>query len=219
MESDSSARSLLSLFSSSKLTTFTPPTSRNFYVTTPPASASTAQEDASVEGGRPRKKRRRVMNAGQWTCAEIRALETYRNLKKGGDMDVELRNVLLPNRSAEEIRLQLARVEKTIQERRRTRLRELQEAENTEFAEEQKARAIEREKDFQRRRTGLDQHLGLGVLPSEVAIEDVESRAPVKQEDEIVRASLDQALGLVEESADQRRRRELEEALGLYRGI
>src|SRR5271154_877544 len=98
MESDSSAKNLLSLFSSSDLTTFAPVTSRNFYKTSPPPTASSPDEDDPPDEP-PRKRRRRSF--GEWTNAELRALETYRNLKKGDDLDNSLRDVLLPNRTPE----------------------------------------------------------------------------------------------------------------------
>src|SRR5271167_3197475 len=134
MESDSSAKSLLSLFSSSKLTAFIPPTSRNFYKTTPPPNLS---EDPSPDHEPPprRKRRRRHHRSSEWTCAEIRALETYRNLMNGEDDVADgLRDILLPNRTAQEVKLQLVRIEETIREKRRgSKLLELQEEENELF--------------------------------------------------------------------------------------
>src|SRR5271167_375994 len=110
MESNSTAKSLLSLFSSSKLMTFTPPTSREFYKKTPPSNASQANSSSDHDPPPQRKKRRRSANVGEWTCAEIRALESYRNLMKGEDIDNGLRDVLLPNRTEKEIKLQLVRI-------------------------------------------------------------------------------------------------------------
>ena len=206
MESDSSAKSLLSLFSSSNLTAFSPEPSRNFYKTSPSPT-----ENISHEPERPRKKRRQVGVSGEWTCAEIRALETYKNLMKGNELDAALREVLLPGRSVEEIKLQLARVEKTIRERRGNRLQELQRMEDAEAAERERARIQE-----------MDQLLGLNDLEKEVSVkeEDIDdSWIRQYRDEERVRRSLDQALGLIEESKEQQAKRGLDEALGLCKGM
>ena len=218
MTSDSSARSLLSLFSSSNLTTFTPPASRNFYKTTPPANASS--DDPTHDHDRPpRKKRRRHRQSSVWTCAEIRALESYRNLMKGDDdIDGRLRDVLLPNRTVKEVKLQLARVEETIRERRGGKLLELQEEENERFVAEEKERMIEMEKDYERRRRGMDNILGLAPEGNESTQGETDIGKGLSREGESkhARTSLDQQdLGLIEETVEQRRRRELDEALGL----
>ena len=213
MESGSSATSLLSLFSSSKLTTFTIPTSRNFYKTTPPPNASSDDPSLNQDAHPPRKKRRRRRRrrSNEWTCAEIRSLETYRKLMKGeDDIDDGLRSVLLPNRSAKEVKLQIVRIDETVREKRRgSKLLELQEEENERFVVEEKERVIDMEKDYKRRRRGMDDILGLTAVSSDLTQEG--------GEDKIVKGSLDQGLGLMEETVEQRRKRELDEALGLLK--
>jgi hypothetical protein len=209
MESDSSAKSLLSLFSTSNLKTFDPETTRNFYKSTPPPTAST--DDASPEHDRPRKKRRPSGNV-EWTCAEIRALETYKSLAKGEEIDSGLREVLLPNRTDVAVQRQLARVENTIRERRGSKLKELQKEENILFVEEEKVKMVEMEKDRKRRREGMDDLLGLDDDRTQAGgLENKEAWAG----NEDAKVSLDQALGLFEESEEQRRRREFDAALGL----
>lgn len=220
MESDSSAHSLLSLFSSSNLTTFTPQTSRNFYKTNSPppttSPASAAHDDPSPD--RPRKRRRRSPNAGEWTCAEIRALDSYRNLLKN-DQDINggLRDVLLPNRTEEEVRFQLARIERTKRDKRRgSRLENLAKIESEEFERDEKVRVEEMEDDYKRRRKGLDDILGLEIKHEEENLAVDDWRTPlVKIEGRDVKSSLDQILGLSRESEEARRKRELDEALGL----
>ena len=213
MESGSSATSLLSLFSSSKLTTFTIPTSRNFYKTTPPPNASSDDPSLNQDAHPPRKKRRRRRRrrSNEWTCAEIRSLETYRKLMKGeDDIDDGLRSVLLPNRSAKEVKLQMVRINETVREKRRgSKLLEFQEEENERFVVEEKERVIDMEKDYKRRRRGMDDILGLTAVSSDLTQEG--------GEDKIVKGSLDQGLGLMEETVEQRRKRELDEALGLLK--
>jgi len=205
MESDSSAKNLLSLFSSSDLTTFAPVTSRNFYKTSPPPTASSPDEDDPPDEP-PRKRRRRSF--GEWTNAELRALETYRNLKKGDDLDNSLRDVLLPNRTPEEVKLKLLRIEKSRQERRGSKLLDLKREED-ELFEEEKKRVVDIEKDYDRRRKGMDEILGLGGERNEEKVDEV------KHEGRDVKASLDEALGLVKDSVDKQEKRELDEALGL----
>src|SRR5271170_4069473 len=218
MESDSSAQSLLSLFSSSKLMTFTKPTSRNFYKTTSPPPTTASPDDPSPD--RPRKRRRRSANAGEWTCAEIRALDSYRNLHRNDeDINAGLKDVLLPNRTEEEVRLQLARIERTKREKRRgSKLEDLENIEKEEFERDEKVRVEEMEEDYKRRRKGLDDILGLEVKKEQkeedVAVGDWRELT-VKSEGHDVKSSLDQVLGLSGEYEEQRRKRELDEALGL----
>src|SRR5271170_5043472 len=215
MESDSSAQSLLSLFSSSKLMTFTKPTSRNFYKTDSPPPATPTPDDPSPD--RPRKRRRRSANAGEWTCAEIRALDSYRNLLRNDqDINAGLKDVLLPNRTEEEVRLQLARIERTKRDKRRgSKLEDLVKIEKEEFDKDEKVRVEEMEEDYKRRRKGLDDILGLeGKKREDVTVDDWRELT-VKIEGHDVKSSLDQVLGLSGESEEQRRKRELDEALGL----
>jgi hypothetical protein len=215
METQSSAKSLLSLFSTSNLNTFTPITSRDFYKTSPPPNASTrpVTEEVSPEHhDRPRKKRRRSTNPADWTCAEIRALETYRNLSNGDEIDDGLRDVLLPSRTNEEVKAQLARIELTIRERRGSKLQELEREENELFVEEERVRIGEMEEDVKRRRMGMDEILGLDDGPGNQR--PVSAYVETRTGDDI-KNSLDQVLGLIGESEEQRRKRELDEALGL----
>jgi hypothetical protein len=215
MESDSSAQSLLSLFSSSKLMTFTKPTSRNFYKTTSPPPTTDAPDDPSPD--RPRKRRRRSANLGEWTCAEIRALDSYRNLLRNDqDINAGLKDVLLPNRTEEEVRLQLARIERTKRDKTSgSKLEDLVKIEKEEFDKDEKVRVEEMEEDYKRRRKGLDDILGLeGKKQEEVAVDDWRELT-VKIEGRDVKSSLDQVLGLSGESEEHRRKRELDEALGL----
>lgn len=211
MESGSSAKSLLSLFSSSKLTTFTPLTSRNFYKTSPPPNAPSDDPSLCHDARPERKKRRRRRRSGEWTCTEIRALETYRNLMKGeDDIDGGLRDVLLPNRTAKEVKLQLVRIEENIREKKRgKKLLELQEKENKLFVVEEKERFIEMEEDYKRRRRGMDDILGLTVVGDDL------SQGEREDENKTDKGSLGQGLGQIEETVEQRRKRELDEALGL----
>ena len=214
METTSSAKSLISLFWSSNLQTFSPDPSRNLFQM--PASASpTTVDDPSPDLEIPRKRRRRNKDIGEWTCAEIRAVESFRKLKTGSELDDELRDLLLPNRTKQEVLLQLARVEKTVRERR-SKLHELQTQENAELAEMEKDRAEKLEEDNNRRRKEMDIILGLAHTRRKVADDDHKSDLqPVNRGKNTIKASLDQALGLVEESKEQRRKREIDEALGL----
>lgn len=210
MESDSSAKSIFSLFQSSDLKTFQPAASRPFYQPTASASSEVPHTD-----DHPRKRRKQLSTAGEWTCAEIRALETYRNLMKGTEIDATLREVLLPNRSPEEIRLQLVRVERTIRERRGTKLQDLANAEEAEFVAAEKVRVLEVQRDLKRRREGLDHVLGL-IPENFMVVKEEDSMASLQRDEQQIRASLDQALGLAGESKEQQARRELDEALGLF---
>ena len=136
-------------------------------------------------------------------------------MKGEDDVDDGLRDVLLPNRTAKEVKLQLVRIEKTIREKRRgSKLLELQEEENEKFIVEEKERVIEMQKDYQRRRRGMDDILGLTTRDNDLSQEE-----EGKDENKIVKASLDQSLGLIEETVEQRRKRELDEALGLLNEV
>jgi hypothetical protein len=211
---------LLAIFSSSKLSAFTPPTSRDFYKANVSSSAPpTNSEEPAPEHDQPRKRRRRSAHVGEWTCAEIRALESYKNLVKDSNDNLGLRNLLLPNRSAEEVKLQMVRIEKAIRERRRSKLQELKDEESKLFAEDEKTLAIENEKDRERRKTSLDAALGLDTAAStsEPSPQINEGRISDIRGSEEIKASLDQALGLVEETDEQRRKRQLDEVLGLGR--
>jgi len=135
-------------------------------------------------------------------------------MKGEDDVDDGLRDVLLPNRTAKEVKLQLVRIEKTIREKRRgSRLLELQEEENEKFIVEEKERVTEMQKDYQRRRRGMDDILGLTTRDNDL------SEGEGKDENKIVKASMDQSLGLIEETVEQRRKRELDEALGLLNEV
>lgn len=221
MESESSAKHILSLFSSSNLGTFDPSSSsRTFYDASPPTIRADDIPEHAQEP--PRKKRRRLTQAGEWTCAEIRALETYRNLVvKGDDIDESLRDVLLPNRTNEEVKLQLVRLEKTIKERRGSKLTQLEKEETELYIEEEKSRAAEMENDIQRRKRGLDDILGLVAYSGEQVDRDRLFKGETQSgENENAKDSLDRVLGLAQaeglgETDEQRKKRELDEALGL----
>jgi hypothetical protein len=208
-----SAKSLLSLFSSSELKTFTPSTTRNFYTPTP--SSFTSPVDESPGHDRRRRKRRRIVNT-EWTCAEIRALETYKALKIGDEFDEGLRDLLLPKRSTMEVKFQLARIEDTIRKKSGRKLDELEMEENELFVKEEKIRSEEMERDVKRRRVGMDDLLGLDDERSKLdGIQAKEARFDATN----FKFSLDDALGLVEESEEQRTRREMDTALGLRWGV
>src|SRR5579859_1166389 len=131
MESDSSAKHLLSLFSSSKLESFSAQSSsRTFYQPSPPTITPDDNTPEQHVQEPARKRRRRSNHAGEWKCAEFRALQTYRNLSASREeIDDSLRDVLLPNRTNEEVKLQLVRIEETIKERRGTKLSQLEKEE------------------------------------------------------------------------------------------
>jgi hypothetical protein len=219
MESESSAKHILSLFSSSNLAgPYDPSSSRTFYDASPTVPVNSTPEHAQ----QPPRKRRRLTQAGEWKCAEIRALETYRNLVvQGDDIDESLRDVLLPNRTNEEVKLGLVQLEKTIRERRGRKLRELEKQEEEMYEEEEKARAVEREKDNQRRRQELDDILGLATYSGDQGDGDRFFRNETNtRQTENAKDSLDRVLGLTQtegsgETYEQRRKRELDEALGL----
>jgi hypothetical protein len=136
---------------------------------------------------------------------------------KGEDMDSGLRDVLLPNRTEEEVRLQLARVKKNNHEsRKRSKLLDLQKEESEKFVVEEQERNVQMEKDYQRRRRGMDDILGLATTEHAHNDEsEIGDKLPERRKGNTVKASLDQVLGLVVESEEQRKRRELDEALGL----
>jgi hypothetical protein len=223
MESDSSAKNVLSLFASSKLESFDPRSSaRAFYQPAPQtlgADDNTPEQHAQEP---PRKRRRRQHHAGEWTCAEIKALETYRNLCiRGAEIDDSLRDVLLPNRKNEEVKLQLARLEKTIKERRGSKLAELEKQEGERFKEEEKARLLEMQNDMQRRKRGLDDVLGLHSYAGEHGETSFSFLTETQtHENENPKDALDRVLGLggvgqPSETDEQRRKREFDEALDL----
>jgi hypothetical protein len=124
--------------------------------------------------------------------------------------------VLLPNRTEEEIRVQMGGMERTKRDKRRgPKLEDLEKLERQEFEKEDKVRVEEIEEDYKRRRRALDDILGLDVVKREVGQEEGEWRKFVKMEGQDVKSSLDLALGLSTESEEQRRKRVLDEALGL----
>ena len=214
MESDSSAQSLLSLFSTSKLKTFTPPTSRTFYETNsppPPTIPPTSSSDQS------RKRLRPSANAGEWTSAEIRALDSYRNLiMNDEDINGGLKDVLLPNRTEEEVRLKLASTKRTGRVKRMgSKLEDLEKSEREQFEKEEKVRLDEMEDDYMRRRNGLDAVLGLSVKMETEVVDDDQEDPIFKMESKDVKSTLDQVLGLSGESEEHRRKQRLDEALGL----
>ena len=170
---------------------------------------------------RPRKRRKRGANVGEWTCAEIRALDSYRTLLKTDEgINAGLKDVLLPNRTEEEVRLQLARIERTKRDKRRgsSKLEDLVKVEREQFERDEKVRMEEMEEDYKRRRKGLDDILGLEVKREEEEGDfggDDWRTQLIKVEGQDVQSSLDQVLGLSGESEEQRRKRELDQALGL----
>jgi hypothetical protein len=132
-----------------------------------------------------------------------------------------LRDVLLPNRTNEEVKLQLVRIERTIKERRGSKLLELEKEERELFKEEEKVRVVEMEKDIQRRKRGLDDVLGLDSYSGDHEDNGLAFLSETQtRHKEDPKESLDRVLGLgaVEqpgETDEQRRKRELDEALGL----
>ena len=94
-------------------------------------------------------------------------------------------------------------------------MEDLVKIEKEEFDKDEKVRVEEMEEDYKRRRKGLDDILGLeGKMQEDVAVDDWRELT-VKIEGHDVKSSLDQVLGLSGESEEQRRKRELDEALGL----
>lgn len=214
MESDSSAKSLLSLFSSSKLATFTNVPQRSFYQSSPDNTGDASSNPVNQADTEPPPKRRcRSKNAEEWTKGELRALETFRNLYKGGEIDSGLRDVLLPSRTAEEIKFQLSKLGDNPRQRRKSKLEALEKEEAAAFDEEERQRAEEKNKQVQRAKTGLDNILRLSNVAVDADGDSAQDTEPAKVED--VKASLDQILGLAGESEQERRKRELDELLGL----
>jgi hypothetical protein len=108
------------------------------------------------------------------------------------------------------------RIEDTIREKSGRKLQELEMEENELFVKEEKIRSEEMERDVKRRRVGMDDLLGLDdERPKLDGIEAKEARFDATN----FKFSLDDALGLVEESEEQRTRRELDTALGLRWGV
>jgi hypothetical protein len=216
MESESSFKSICSLFSSSKLESFSTVHQRSFRQS---ATHTDKNSDVSnaVDEGKPdepsRKRRRRSNNSEEWTKSELRALETYRNLHKGGD-DKGLREILLPNRTLEEINAQLLRLDESARGRRKSKLEELEREETAAFDEEVKLRVEEKDRDIQRAKNGLDSILGLSSTSGAPVVAGEEKRI-VKEEVENVKASMDQILGLAVETEQERKKRELDQLLGL----
>ena len=156
----------------------------------------------------------------------------YRSLAKGDGDDDALREILLPGRTREEVALQLVRIEDTIKEKERRggKLESLRKDEEEEFEVVEKVRRVEREEDRKVRAAGLDNILGLGATRTEEADETsaVEGKESVRmsgRRGNDVMSALDQVLGLQEiaqretgeqeEPEEQRRKRGLDEALGL----
>jgi hypothetical protein len=138
---------------------------------------------------------------------------------KGEDIDNGLREVLLPNRTKGEVKLQLEWIEKTMKERRGGKLLELRKDEEELFVMEEKQRAVEMEKDYKRRRSELDDILGLAERKGDTTVvereDEIGNRTTESHESKSVKETLDKVLGLVEESEEEWRKRELDEALGL----
>jgi len=215
MESDASAKSLLALFSSSNLKTFAPATSRTVYGASGSAGVSKEGDGEEVPMEQPKKRRRRNANAGEWSQAEIRVLETYKSIIERDNVSGELRAILLPNRSEEEINAQLRKLGSSTGKAKRTKLQELEKEEAEEF-----------EKDSEWRKEELDKILGLGMHKGDEGANncagngdcDREEKPSVGRHDtSSVKASLDRFLGLVPEPMDEKekRRRALDQALGL----
>lgn len=147
----------------------------------------------------------------------------YRDLAGDRDeIDDYLRDLLLPHRTNEEVKLQLVRIEQTIKERRGSKLLELGKEEIELEKEEEKVRVQEMEKDIQRRKRGLDDVLGLdSYIEGKNKDGDFAFGSETQtREKEHAKQSLDRVLGLrtLKESGEtdeQRRKRELDEALGL----
>jgi hypothetical protein len=209
MESNSSAKSLLNLFSSSNLQSFAPATSRTFYTTSAPG-ASKEEEGDGAPTEQPKKRRRLSGNVGEWTPAEMRALETYRSISERDSVGGELRDVLLPNRTEQEITVQLRKLKDHSGKSKRTKLQELEKEESEEL-----------EKANERRKKNLDELLDRSneigdAGPIQVADKDGEKEHTEEKSDVTsVKASLDQVLGLAQETEEQKRKRALDEALGL----
>ena len=217
MESESSAKSLLSLFSSSKLASFTPTPERNFYKSsTEPTSVHRAAGDRD-EIERPRKKRRHSKGSSEWTHAELCALETYRSLAKENEINDGLRDVLLPNRTASEIEAGLAKLDDSARARKGSKLHELEKQESDALIEEERIKAVERDKEVERAKSGLDSVLGLS-RSSEQAKDIIAMKDNEKEKGEDIKVSLDHILGLSVESDTERRKRHLDETLGLTAG-
>jgi hypothetical protein len=215
MESDSSAKSLLNLFSSSNLKSFAPATSRTFYTTSAPG-ASKGEEDDGAPTEQPKKRRRLSGNTGEWSPAEMRALETYRSISERDSVGGELRDILLPNRTEQEINVQLRKLKDHSWKSKRTKLQELEKEESEEL-----------EKANERRKKNLDDLLDRGnevgdagptVSAQEEGKDRKEEHTEEKRDVAAVRASLDQVLGLAPETEEQKRKRALDEALGLTWG-
>jgi hypothetical protein len=163
--------------------------------------------------GEPKKRRRRSGNAGGWSQAEMRALETYRSIIEQDNVGPELRDILLPNRTKEEINAQLEKLRDTTGRAKRTKLLRLEKEEAKEF-----------EKENERWKKELDKILGLGNVTQDEGPNDHAGIVQINKEGESVAVerhgassarALDQALGLVKETEAEKRKRELDEALGL----
>ena len=199
MESDASARSLLSLFASSKLTTLAPQQSRDFYETKSPTNATTVSEYPRAEK-EPQRKRSRRQNA-EWTTAEMCALETYRSLMKGSDIDCGLRDLLLPNRTDEEVTSRISKLKEANRENAGRKLFDLEREETEQLLKLGKQSEIEREEDIKRRRKGMDDILGLG----KVVLELIERQTETSSESEVVEATVDTTFSVVEEISERNR--------------
>jgi len=214
MESDSSAKSLLALFSSSNLKSFAPATSRAFYGTSAPASASKDGHGVEPPTEQPKKRRRRGANAGEWSQAEIRALEMYKSIIEQDNVGRELRDILLPNRTEEEITTQLRKLGGPNGKAKRSKLQELEKEEAEEFEKDNELRKEELDKIF-----GLGRHTGDEGTADHVKngnCDEEKKQLMEKGDTSSVKASLDQFLGLVPETEEkEKRKRALDQALGL----
>ena len=213
MESDSSAKALLNLFSSSNLKSYAPATSRIFYAASDP-SGSKEEEGETVPMEQPKKRRRLSGTAGGWSQAEMRALETYRSIVElDGTVGGEVRDILLPNRTEEEIQVRMRKFKDQSAKLKRTRLLDLEKQESEEL-----------EREIERRKKNLDELLDRGNdvwaggpvgSAREGDTEGKEGNAENKREVTSAQTSLDKILGLMQETAEQKRKRALDEALGL----
>jgi hypothetical protein len=215
MESDSSAKSFLNLFSSSNLKSFAPATSRTFYTPSAP-SASNEEVDEGAPTEQPKKRRRLSGNVGEWTPAEMRALETYRSISERDDVGGELRDIMLPHRTEQEINVQLRKLKDQSGKSKRTKLQQLEkdELEELEKANERRKKNLDELLD---RGNGIEDAGPIGSAQEE-GKNGEDEHTEEKRDVASVKASLDHVLGLTPETEEEKRKRALDDALGLTWG-
>jgi hypothetical protein len=148
----SSSKSLVALFSVSRLAPLSPPSQRTFYIPEPPIAADRTEQPPPKKRPRNRTK----LQQGEWSAGELRALESYVKVTHG-ERDDALLEVLFPLRTAEDVERQISVGRTQLERVQKRKLTELEEEELERFHEEEDTKKA----DMLRKKADLDIALGL----------------------------------------------------------